>query len=220
MEQGERPYSQPNYKNIKLEGLCGKAYKFQITFPMSENSRQIFSDEHKAKLVDLLTQDFDGCTLTDDVTHPLLKGTYKDKDGNILKGKHSQIMVYTCQDDVCIDYFENLQETLKKVSGEDEILIEMNTVLLVGKKTTGEIMGINENIFKEIKEEINKEMKETPIINEESDIADLEKFCLNYLRNLNPIDLANKHGFSLDESTNAIELLQRSDELRKLASML
>jgi hypothetical protein len=130
-KQAERAFNQPIFKNIKLNTLDGRAYKFSIVFPMSEDEGAVLTDVHRALLVDLLTCDFGGCSLTNDITHPLMQGTYTDKDGNVLKGKHSEIYVYSAQTDESIEYFKRLKKLLEELSGEDEILIELSPVNLL-----------------------------------------------------------------------------------------
>ena len=126
----DRPFDHPEFTGVKLDKLDGHVYKFSIIFPMSEEGKEIFNDEQRANLTHLLTTDFGGCTLTDDVTHPLLQGTWIDGEGNVLKAKHSQAYVYASQSDQSIDYFRGLKKILEDISGEQEILIEMTPVRL------------------------------------------------------------------------------------------
>lgn len=81
-------------------------------------------------------------------------------------------------------------------------------------------MGINEKILKEIKEKIKQEIKETGNIGEVINTENIEKYLLEYLRKLDPVELANKYGATLDEAIESIELLQSNDELRKIVLML
>ena len=74
-------------------------------------------------------------------------------------------------------------------------------------------MNINEKILQEIKEKMRKE------IIEKKSITDLEKYLLEYLRKLDPIEIAIECDGSVDEAIDAIQLLQSSDELRKIGFM-
>ena len=128
--QGKRPFDHPEFPDAKLKDLDGQAYKFSIIFPVSEKGRKIFDEGDRAALVALLTNDFGGCTLTNDVTHPLMQGTWVGAEGQVMKGNHSQIYVYASQSEESVEYFRHLKKTLEKMSGEQEILVEMTPVVL------------------------------------------------------------------------------------------
>jgi len=51
-------------------------------------------------------------------------------------------------------------------------------------------------------------------------MINLEKYLLKYLRNLDPIEYANKHNVSPSEVMEAIEILQRDNEIRKISLMI
>lgn len=70
-------------------------------------------------------------------------------------------------------------------------------------------MSINEKILKEIKEKMRKEMME------KNGIIDMEKYLLEYVRKLDPIELANKCGGSLDEAIEAMEFIRKNSDFRK-----
>jgi len=75
-------------------------------------------------------------------------------------------------------------------------------------------MNINKKILEEIREKMLKELLE------KKGIIDVEKHLLDFLRRLDAVELANRYNCSLDEAIDTIELVQKSDEVRKIIMML
>jgi len=74
-------------------------------------------------------------------------------------------------------------------------------------------MSINEKILKEIKEKMHKELIE------KKGIIDIDKYFLEYLRGIDATELAKKCDGSIEEAIDAIELLQKNPEQRKIGIM-
>lgn len=130
----ERPFNQSlfNLEIIRLPpSLSGYAYKFTLTIPLLFEGREVFSGLDKVKLLGLLTEDFGGCTCTEDIVHPLFAGTWIDEQGNIVKNNNAMYVIYATQTDKSKEYFKTLQLNLQKSSGEEKILIEMIPVTLL-----------------------------------------------------------------------------------------
>ena len=75
-------------------------------------------------------------------------------------------------------------------------------------------MTANNKILKEIRKEMIKELTE------KKGIIDIEKHLLHYLRRLDAVELAKEYSCPLDEAIDTIELLQSSNEVRKIIEML
>ena len=75
-------------------------------------------------------------------------------------------------------------------------------------------MNINKKILEEIREKMLKELLE------KKGIIDVEKHLLDFLRRLDAVELANRYNCSLDEAIDTIELVQKSDEVKKIIMTL
>jgi hypothetical protein len=73
---------------------------------------------------------------------------------------------------------------------------------------------INDKILEEIREEIIGE------IIKGKDIVDSEKHVFDYIRRLDAVELTKKYHCSLDEAIDTIEVLQHSDEVSRIITML
>lgn len=73
---------------------------------------------------------------------------------------------------------------------------------------------INEKILEEIRDKMIQE------IIKGKGIVDIEKHLLNYIRRLNAVELTKKYRCSLAEAIDTIEVLQNSDEVRRIITML
>lgn len=76
------------------------------------------------------------------------------------------------------------------------------------------ITMINDKILEQIGEEMIRE------IIKGKGIVDIEKHLLDYIQRLNAVELTKKYHCSLNEAIDTIELLQESDEVRKIITML
>jgi hypothetical protein len=73
---------------------------------------------------------------------------------------------------------------------------------------------INEKILEEIREEMIRQ------IIRGTGIGDIEKHILDYIRRLDAVELTKKYHCSLDEAIDTIEVLQNSDEVKRILTML
>jgi len=78
----------------------------------------------------------------------------------------------------------------------------------------GNDMSINKKLIEKIREEMIEEL-----INKKG-IVDVEKHLLDYLRKFDAVKLVNEYGCSLDEAIDTIELVQKSDEVKKIIMTL
>ena len=76
------------------------------------------------------------------------------------------------------------------------------------------IILINDKILEEIREEMIREIKKG------KGIVNIEKHLLNYIERLNAVELTKKYHCTLDEAIDTIEVLQHSDEVKKIITML
>lgn len=127
----EKLYNKLEIEDIQVMDFKGFAYKFSILIPIYSNTREIFTRNDLASLQNVFSEDFGGCTRTNDVTHPLLMGTYKDEKGDVLLEKHSKFTVIAKQNDNSTEYFKLLQQILEDYSGETKILIERVPIELI-----------------------------------------------------------------------------------------
>lgn len=130
----KRAFGQPsfNLKKVRLfPNLSGYAYKFTLIIPLLFKGKEVFSASDKKKLLDLLSEDFGGCTCSGDITHPLYVGTSMNKKGEIVKNNNAMYTVYALQTDESIEYFQALQSNLQEYSSEEKILVEMTSVTLL-----------------------------------------------------------------------------------------
>lgn len=119
-------------KSILLpQALSGFAYRFAVLLPVLSRGRTVFCDDDLVGLQELFTKDFGGCTYTPNVTHPLLEGTYKDKEGKTVLDKHTQFVVYTTQTEEAMNYFRKLQKCLQANDVQEKVLIEQIPVRLL-----------------------------------------------------------------------------------------
>jgi hypothetical protein len=127
-----RPFNQPVVDSTKLRVtiLKGFVYKFTLVLPIMFEGKQVFSEEDRILLRDLLTADFGGCTYTNDINHPLFEGTYQ-MDNEVALNQNAMYIVYALQSEDSIDYFRTLQKNLENYTGEEKILIEMMALTLL-----------------------------------------------------------------------------------------
>ena len=110
--------------------LRGFVYRFTLVIPILLEGERVFSDENRTRLRDLLTEDFGGCTYTNDINHPLFEGTYQ-MDGEVVVNQNAMYVVYALQSEDSIDYFRTLQSNLETHTGEEKILVEMLALTLL-----------------------------------------------------------------------------------------
>jgi hypothetical protein len=76
------------------------------------------------------------------------------------------------------------------------------------------ITMINDKILEQIREEMIREIVKG------KGITNIEKHLRDYLKRLDAVELTKKYHCSLDEAIDTIEVLQHSDEVRKIITML
>jgi len=73
---------------------------------------------------------------------------------------------------------------------------------------------INDKVLEQIREEMLHE------IIKGKGIIDIEQHLLDYIARLDAVELTRKYRCTLDEAIDVIELLQNSDEVNKIITML
>ncbi|MBI1926176.1 hypothetical protein HYR99_18235 [Candidatus Poribacteria bacterium] len=127
-----RPFNQPvvDLTKIRVTTLRGFVYRFTLVIPIMLEGKQVFSEGDRILLRNLLTEDFGGCTYTNDINHPLFEGTYQ-MDNEVVVNQNAIYMVYALQNEDSIDYFRTLQRNLEIHAGEEKILVEMMALTLL-----------------------------------------------------------------------------------------
>jgi len=140
-----------NRRELQATNLKGLVYKFSILIPVKEGDEwDIFSHKEIDQLTKLLDGDFGGSTNTPalEVTqHPLLIGRYK-MGNKMITNTHVRFELYAQQNNVVIEYFQELKENLENYSkeiiakrlqsngyttytGEEQILIEYSLATIL-----------------------------------------------------------------------------------------
>ena len=127
-----RPFNQPvvDLTKIKVTTLSGFVYRFTLVIPVMLQGKLVFSEVDRMHLRNLLTEDFGGCTYTNDVNHPLFEGTYQ-MENEVVVNQNAMYVVYALQNDSSIDYFRSLQKNLETHTREEKILVEMMALTLL-----------------------------------------------------------------------------------------
>ena len=73
---------------------------------------------------------------------------------------------------------------------------------------------VNKKVLEQIREEMLYE------ITKGKGIIDIEQHLLDYLKGLDAVELTRKYRCTLDEAIDIIELLENSDEVKKIITML
>lgn len=140
-----------NRNKLQISNLRGPVYKFSILIPVKEGDKwEIFLYKEIDKLTKLLDGDFGGSTNTphlEATQHPLLIGRYR-MGGETIANIHVRFEVYAQQNNVVIEYFQELKENLENYSkeiiakrlqsngyttytGEEQILIEYSLATIL-----------------------------------------------------------------------------------------
>ncbi len=84
----------------------------------------------------------------------------------------------------------------------------------MSEKQQGILKMINNKVLEQIREEMFHE------ITKGKGITDIEKHLLDYIKGLDAVEITRKYRCTLDEAIDIIELLQNSDEVKKVITML
>lgn len=129
----DQPAGELQLASLAQGRLEGHAYRWTIILPLlSETGEEVFSvDRDIGAITRLLDVRFGGCTTNAPTPQPPLHGSWMPDDADQpVIDRNTAITVYSRQLEAADAFFQYLKAALKRIGGQQEILIERASVWL------------------------------------------------------------------------------------------